>query len=130
MIENLGSIPFDLYKLAKHADPKSLFAIVPGRDLKKEALGISIGMNDNGYSYQDRSQQIACEAIAALPYCLGGNEALSVFNSPYPDDASMYDFINVFTEHAKTLSHRQRIVVETNAGELAAWVSKNKRKFI
>jgi hypothetical protein len=130
MIENLGSIPFDPYKLAIHVDLKSLFSIVPGRDLQKEALGISIGIDDNNYSYQDRNQQIACEAIAALPYCLGGNEALAVFGSPYRANASMYDFINIFTEHAKTLPYRQKIEVETKAGELASWISTHKRKFI
>jgi hypothetical protein len=45
-------------------------------------------------------------------------------------DASMYDFINVFTEHAKTLLYRQKIEVETRAGELTSWISKNKRMFI
>ena len=91
---------------------------------------ISTDTADDRFSYQDRNQQITCEAIAALPYCLCGKEALAVFNSAYRDDALMYDFINIFTEHAKTLPTRQKIEVETNAGTLAAWISKNKRKFV
>jgi hypothetical protein len=130
MVENLGGIPFDPFKLAKYADLKTLFTIVPDRDLKKEAMTVAINTDDDRYSYQDRNQQITCEAIAALPYCLGGKETLSVFNSAYRNNASMYDFINIFTEHAKTLPTGQKIEVETNAGALAAWISKNKRKFL
>jgi hypothetical protein len=48
----------------------------------------------------------------------------------YRDNASMYDFINIFTEDAKTLRYGQKIDVETNAGALAAWISTHKRKFL
>ena len=39
MIENLANIQFDPLGLAKHADLKALFSIIPDRDLKEEALG-------------------------------------------------------------------------------------------
>jgi hypothetical protein len=130
MIENLGRVPSDPSRLATHCDLKILFSIVPGRDLKKEAFAFSGNNISGGVSDKDRQHQQYCEAVAAIPYCLGGEEALSVFDSPYRKDASMYDFINVFTEHAKTLPIGQKIEVETNAGALAAWISTHKRKFI
>ena len=69
------------------------------------------------------------DAIAALPICLGGEEAVRVFRSPMRDNASMYDFVNIFTEHAKGLPDGQKIDVETKAGSLASWIAENKRKF-
>jgi len=130
MIENLGGIAFDPSRLAKHADLKSLYSIIPERDLKEEAFTFSDDCINNVYKYDNKQHQRDSEMIAALPFCIGGEEALNVFRSEYRDDASMYDFINIFTEHAKILPYRQKIQAETNAGELASWISRNKRKFI
>jgi hypothetical protein len=63
------------------------------------------------------------------PICLGGHEALRVFRSRLRDNASMYDFVNIFTEYAKGLPNGQKIDVETKAGALASWIAENKRKF-
>ena len=41
----------------------------------------------------------------------------------------MYDFVNIFTEHAKGLPDGQKIDVESKAGSLASWIAENKRKF-
>ena len=40
----------------------------------------------------------------------------------------MFDFINIFTEYAKELSHSKKIETEEKAG-LADWIANNKRKF-
>ena len=64
-----------------------------------------------------------------IPRCIGGSEALAVFTSHWRDNASMYDFINVFTEHAKSLDPADRLHVEEKAGDLADWIVKNKRRF-
>ena len=129
MIENLGGIAFDPSRLAKFADLALLFSILPNRDLKEEALARARRHDYSQCSPKERELRRAADAINMLPFCLGGNEALRVFNSHWRDGASMYDFINIFTEHAKTLPNGQRIDVETKAGKLAAWISQNKRKF-
>jgi hypothetical protein len=129
MIENLASIQFDPVGLAKHADLKTLFSIIPDRDLKKEALGRTNGKAYGAPLKRDGEIARMADAIAALPFCLGGHEALRVFRSRLRDNASMYDFVNIFTEHAKHLPDRQKIDVETKAGSLASWIVENKRKF-
>jgi hypothetical protein len=129
MVENLGGIAFDPDKLARHVDPKAIFSIVPNRDLRNEARK-KISANDySDVPKKEREHRRLSDSIAALPNCLGGREALSVFNSYWRAGASMYDFVNVFTEHAKDLPNAQKIEVETNAGDLASWISENKRKF-
>jgi len=129
MIENLGSIPFKSQALARHADLKSLFSIIPDRNLRAEALDQAKNRDNVERSKGNRELVRLSDAIAAIPYCLGGPQALSVFRSGWRDGASMYDFINIFTEHAKTLSNGKKIEAESRAGELAGWIAQNKRKF-
>jgi hypothetical protein len=129
MIENLGSVQFDPVKLAKHANLEALFSIVPNRDLKKEAFERAKNKDYSSLSKRERETQRNSDAIAALPFCLGNAETLRVFRSYWRDKPSMYDFVNIFTEHAKGLPNGQKIEAESRAGSLAAWVAENKRKF-
>jgi hypothetical protein len=108
MIENLASIHFDPLGLAKHADLKMLFSIVPDRDLKQEAIVRTNRKDYGGLPKRDREVARMADAIATLPFCLGGREALRVFRSRLRNNASMYDFVNVFTEHAKEFARWQK----------------------
>jgi hypothetical protein len=129
MVENLAGIRFDPVALAKHADLKALFSIVPNRDLKEESLERTKNKDNSAVMKADREIKRISDAIAALPFCLGGPEALDVFRSRWRDEASMYDFVNIFTEHAKGLPNGQKIDVESKAGSLASWIAENKRRF-
>jgi hypothetical protein len=129
MIETLASIRFDPVRLAKHADLKALFSIIPDRDLKEELLERTKSKDYSVLSKNDREIKRMSDAIAELPFCLGGREALRVFQSHWRDEASMYDFVNIFTEHAKGLPNGQKLNVESKAGSLASWIAENKRKF-
>ncbi len=128
LVETLGSIPFNPIKLAKHIDQKVLFSMLPDRDLKAEALSYIKCQAGESLIPPKASLERTAELIAALPFCIGGGEALSVFGSPWRDEASMYDLINIFTAYAKILSKEPKLELEAKAGDLAVWVSKNKRK--
>ena len=54
---------------------------------------------------------------------------LCSFTSAALYNASMYDFINVFTAHAQTLPPPDRLPVVEKAGDLADWIVKHKRSF-
>jgi hypothetical protein len=129
MIEKLAGIPFNPIALAKHANLEALFSIIPDRDLKDELLQKTIPKEYSLLPKHKRETQRIKDAIAALPFHLGGQEALRVFQSHWRDQASMYDFVNVFTEHAKGLPYGQRVEVQTRAGSLATWIAENKRRF-
>lgn len=45
------------------------------------------------------------------------------------NNATMFDFVNIFTEKAKELDVSQRVQAEERAGSLADRVAKSKRKF-
>jgi hypothetical protein len=129
MIENLASVQFDPVKLAKYADLEALFSIVPNRDLKEESLKRVNNRNYNLLPQGEQKIQRMSDAIAALPFCLGNSDSLKVFRSYWRDKPSMYDFLNIFTEHAQALPNGQKIEVESRAGSLASWIADNKRKF-
>ncbi len=71
-----------------------------------------------------------------LPLSIGslrpspGKYAARVFNSPYRDKATMFDFINIFTEYARDQPIGKRLEMEERAGVLADRIVKNKRKFV
>ena len=105
------------------------YQIIADRDLQNEARGRLDPQAYRDMKGPQRKLRKTSDELAQLPHCLGGPQALAVFRSYYRDDASMYDFINIFTEYAKTLPLSQKSEVETKSGELATWIAANKRKF-
>jgi len=67
--------------------------------------------------------------IEHIPKTYPGKCASRVFNSPYRENATMFNFINIFTEYAKDQPIHQRLEIEEWAGLLADRIVKNKRKF-
>jgi hypothetical protein len=130
MIKTLGGIAFDPEKLAKYADQAMIFGIVSDRDLKSELKSKIDPRRYDKLSIAERKQRQKTDELAQLPFCIGGTEAIVVFRSYFRDGASMYDFINVFTEYAKGRSLTEKTEIENKAGELASWINNNKRKFI
>ena len=81
---------------------------------------------------KSKSKRVAARnahKISQLPQLIGGEEARAVFDSLWRDNASMYDFINIFTAKAQEFDHARRMQTEEKAGALADWIVKNKRKF-
>ena len=131
MIENLGDMTFDPHKLARHTDIEKIFSIISHLDLKAKMAGM---IENNDYSSlprKEREYRKNSDMVAQIPYYFMSeiHQGLPVFRSTWRDNSSMYDFINIFTEYAKQLPHAQKIETETRAGELASWISQNKRKF-
>ncbi len=46
----------------------------------------------------------------------------------FRDEATIFDFVNVFTEYAKTQSPSQKLEIEERAGTLAKFIAGNARK--
>ena len=131
-IEQLGEVVFSPEKLAGKADVKKLFSIVPGKNLEK--LGHD-NLNENDlhwlkqFDKENREHQLNMMLIAKIPYLIGGEHSDKVFRSSYRDTATMFDFINVFTEEAKNHGPSERLQIEKNTGEFADFIAKNKKKF-
>jgi hypothetical protein len=120
-IEKLMEIPYSTEKLVAAGGAKEVYkvlALYPSERAERQRL---IGK---------RIRQFDMEKIGQYPERFGGELTGQVFNSHYRDNQSMFDFVNVFTEYAKTRPPRKRLETEDRAGNLANWIMKNKRKFL
>lgn len=129
MIKSLGDIPFDPMALAKMKISDMIFDIIPSS--KKDIIAsFKIANTSNGADKISKSHiEREAQIIGKIPKMYGGEYSSRVFNSKYRDNNSMFDFINIFTEYAKTLPLSKKLETEEKAGILADWIAQNKRKF-
>jgi len=128
MIEQLSAIEFNPTLLAKANRSEMIFDIIQGS--KGQILDEFKISNTAGQGNKEENKiQREAKIISHIPDVFGGEYSQQVFTSKWRDNASMFDFINIFTEHAKKLSPSKKIESEEKAGILADWIAKNKRKF-
>ncbi|MFP3868995.1 MAG: DUF932 domain-containing protein [Desulfobacteraceae bacterium] len=128
-IETLRNIPFDPGALAKAELSERIFDIIPGsRSTILEKKGIKKVPNTK----LTQAEKINREAdiIVSIPDFYGGKYSRPVFQSRYRDGVTLFDFINVFTEYAKTQSLQKRLEIEEKSGALADWLVNNKKKLV
>lgn len=130
-VNQLSDIEFAPQKLAELGLGKMIFDIIP----KSKSTVIDTHrhvFNDftfRGLSPEDKLKREEL-AIKLLPLCFGGKQSKVVFSSNFRDNASMFDLINVFTEHAKDKSYSEKVEIQRRTGLLADWVIRNKNKLL
>jgi 23S rRNA U2552 (ribose-2'-O)-methylase RlmE/FtsJ len=128
MIQDLGNLDFSPELLAKLNLSEMIFDIIPGS--KGQIIDTyKIANTPRGENKEENRILRDTEIIGHIPDLFGREHSKRVFNSHWRDNASMFDFINIFTEYAKELSPAQKIESQEKAGILADWIAKNKRKF-
>ena len=76
LIEDLGNLNFNAEVLAKIADKKEIFSIIPERDLAQECKNSLRGKDYSEITDKaKRNLQKATDEISMIPRCLGGSEA-------------------------------------------------------
>ena len=134
LIFTLDGISFHPEKLAldTHLSEK-IFEIIPGsKQLLCEYCNKYLVYPKGASEAHKRELKIDHDTILirAMPYYYSGKFSGSVFNSSYRDNPTMFDFVNVFTEHAKELSINSKLEVEEKTGALANYIHRNARKFM
>jgi hypothetical protein len=66
--------------------------------------------------------------LGLIPDHFGGEHSNRVFKSGFRDGATLFDLINVFTEHAKTQPPSRKLEIEEKAGALAKYLANNSKK--
>lgn len=129
-ISQLSDIEFSPQRLAELELSKMIFDIIPKSKSTVIDTHRSV-FNDFSFKKLSPKDKIMREklAIGFLPACFAGDMSKVVFCSPYRDNASMFDLINVFTEHAKEKPPTERLEIQKRAGQLAEWVVNNKKQF-
>ena len=128
MIQDLGNLNFTPELLAKLNLSEMIFDIIPGS--KGQIIDTyKIANTPRGENKEENRILREAEIIRCIPALFGREHSKKVFTSHWRDNATMFDFINIFTEYANELSPAQKIESQEKAGALADWIAKNKRKF-
>ena len=128
MIENLGALQYSPELLARLNLSDMIFDIIPGSK-SKIIENYSIPNIPKEANREENRILRETEIISHIHELYAREHSNRVFTSKWRDSATMFDFINIFTEYANELSPAQKIESQEKAGILADWIAKNKRKF-
>ncbi len=133
MLNGLSSLTFDPAKLALDSRlVDQVFGVVAGsKQAMSEFLGTHLRFSSDATpaEREQRRREHDTWLISKLPLRFGGDYSARVFRTTLRDKATMFDFINVFTEFAKAQPVSERLEIEENAGALAKFIADNSRKF-
>jgi hypothetical protein len=134
LLQKVGELSFRPDVLARDEQSvEMIFAIIPGA---KEMIARSEGRFlrfPHETSMREREKlrrEYDAWAIGRIPDHFAGELSQQIFNSPFREQASLFDFINVFTEHAKQARAAARMEIESRAGALANYIAANQQKFV
>ncbi|MCP4579211.1 MAG: DUF932 domain-containing protein [Deltaproteobacteria bacterium] len=128
-VKSLMSMDFDPESLVRTKLTPKVFDIIPG---SRSRIMAEHRIPKRQKTRMTRGERTEYEAsiIDHIPKTFVGKYASRVFNSPHRENATMFDFINIFTEYAQTQSIHRQLDMEERAGVLADQIVKNKRKFV
>lgn len=133
LLSTIGTINFNPKKLAEdNLVSERIFNIIPGMKQKIcDAEEMYLRYPNECSEAEKRKLKINhdCVLINCIPEHLGGEHSNKVFLSSMRDNATMFDFLNVFTEYAKSCKPARKLDVEEKTGALAKYISDNSRKF-
>jgi len=122
-IETLLDIPYTNHTADRLLWHNAPINIIP--DLKENKLwNRAKKFNTPEDSVDDLKRSI--QVVDGIPMRYGGEHTHKIWNSPFRDKRSMYDFVETFTEHAQTCNAQTQVEIEEDAGYLTSWINKNK----
>ena len=131
LLETLGRLNFEPDALAStRAMTDAIFDVIPG---SKQAISEKENVflrypQDASATERERIRRLHdARMIGLIPEHFGGAVSHRMFASRFREKASLFDFINVFTEHAKSLKPVQKLDIEENAGTLANYIANHAR---
>jgi hypothetical protein len=134
MLKSLGEIGFNPQKLA--ADNKAcegIFEIIPGIKQKicdEEKMHLRYPSESSPEMKRQMQIDHNIKVMNLIPKYIGGVHSSRVFFSTWRESATMFDFLNIFTEKAKTEEvPLHQIEIESRTGALAKYIADNARKF-
>ena len=126
-LDKLAGIPFNPTKLV------DLGCSVNFIDGKEYPLYPSNFYNPNKEyltdGHREKSFSDTVEYVKNIPYLFGGETSRAVFSTSFRDNASMWDFVNVYTEEVKKHTPAIRNEIERNSGILMNQIVSNREEF-
>ena len=132
MLTSLGSLPFQPDQLARNRVlTDQIFDIVPGTKLdlcQREDLFLRYPPEASTSERESIRQAHDARLIKLIPLYLGREHSNRVFTTGLRDGATLFDFVNVFTEYAKEQQPSTKLDIEESAGALAKYFASTAKQ--
>lgn len=132
MLTTLGDVQFDAKKLAHNrALSDQIFSVIPGSKQEvSEHSGLFLRFPAKARSAEREAmrQRHDAELIENIPEVFGRSHSSAVFATSLRDSATIFDFVNVFTEYAKDREPSIKLGIEERAGALAKYIASTARQ--
>ena len=132
LLETLGTMPFDPATITEDSGlTDQIFSVINGSKQtisEKERLYMRLSNDASRSEREALRRDHDARLIELIPKHFGGEDSCKVFKSDFREKATIFDFINVFTEFAKTQGAARKLEIEEKAGSLAKYMAANARK--
>lgn len=131
LLKDLKTVPNMLKTLAGIEFIPASIVEVGGADEVYSIIPLDSDLNSKRKKLKgDKLKQFDIDIISGYPQKYAGEHSSKIFNSYFRNNQSMFDFINVFTEYARTnnIGLRRRLEIEQRTGAFVNWIIKNKGK--
>ena len=132
LLKTLGAMPFEPEQLAIHRTfTEQIFGVIPSSKQElcdHSKLFLRYPQDSSAAEREKMRNEHDARLIGLIPDHFGGEHSKRVFNSHYRNGATLFDLINVFTEHAKTQPPSRKLEIEEKAGALAKYLANNSKK--
>lgn len=132
LLKTLGSIPFDTQLMASNRIfTDQIFGVIPGSKqelCEKEQLFLRYPQDASITEREQMRRDHDARLLGLIPEHFGGPLSKGVFQAHFRNGATLFDLINVFTEHAKVLPPSRKLEIEEKAGALAKYLANNSKK--
>lgn len=132
MLQVLGAMNFEPDLLSSNRIlTDQIFSVIPGSKqelCEREQLFLRYPQDASTAQREKIRQGHDARLIGLIPKHFGAEHSKRVFNSVFRDGAKVFDFINVFTEHAKSHTPSNKLDIEEKAGALAKFIANNSKK--
>lgn len=132
LLKTLGAMRFEPEQLAIHRTfTEQIFGVIPNSKqelCEREEIFLRYPQNSPAAEREMMRREHDARMIGLIPKHFGGEHSNRVFMSHYRDGATLFDLINIFTEHAKTQPPSRKLEIEEKAGALAKYLANNAKK--
>lgn len=133
ILKILGSRRFDPPQLARNRSfSDQIFDVIPGTKqslCEQGDLFLRYPQDVSAGEREKMRQAHDARLIEMIPTHYGGEHTNALFKGRYRDAATLFDFINIFTEQAKKHSPSRKLGIQEKAGALAKYIASNAKKF-
>lgn len=133
LLQTLGGMSFDPERISRNrAFTDQIFGVIPGSKqnlCEKGNIFLRYPQEASTGERETMRQEHDARLLELIPETFGGDHSNQVFKSSFRDGATLFDLINVFTEHAKKQPPSRKLEIEEKAGALAKYLANNSKKF-